>query len=108
MQLKYYKDKNSFLYLLFIISKDVFLSSLCQTFNKINHFLTLEIQTLRYVGKMIRHINGKDLHRLWCPRRYKFVQQQMPKIFFTIMNSKLWALERQKKVSVDLLNHVLV
>lgn len=59
MQLKHYKDKNSFFYLLFIISKDVLLSSLCQTFNKINHFLTLEIQTLQYIGKMIRHINEK-------------------------------------------------
>lgn len=106
MQLKHYKDKNSFFYLLFVISKDVLLSLLCQTFNKINHFLTLEIQTLQYIGKMIRLINGKDLHCLWCPRRYRSVQQQIPKLFLIIMNSKLLVLEGQKKVSVDLLNPV--
>lgn len=106
MQLKHYKDKNSFFYLLFVISKDVLLSLLCQTFNKINHLLTLEIQTLQYIGKMIRLINGKDLHCLWCPRRYRSVQQQIPKLFLIIMNSKLLALEGHKKVSVDLLNPV--
>lgn len=89
MQLNHYKDKNSFFYLLFIIPKDLLLSSLCQTFNKINHFLTLEIQTLQYIGKMIRHINGKDLHCLWCPKRYGSVQQQILKLFLIIMNSKL-------------------
>lgn len=34
------------------------------------------------------------------------MQQQIPKLFLIIMNSKLLALEGQKKVSVDLLNPV--